>query len=90
MSGAGFNVRALLREFYEGRCNHLDGDGIDAMGDPHHYRKYECSACIETLFVRVYALGLGAGRSDGRLDETHLPSGAGTDAGGSDSDRPGR
>ena len=88
MSGAGFNVRALLRELYEANCPHIEADGIDAMGDPTHYRKYECARCVETMFVRAYALGLGAGRSDGKLDETHLSPQR--DAGGSDSDRPGR
>lgn len=80
MSGAGFNVRALLREFYEGECKHIEADGIDAMGDPTHYRKFECSRCVETMFVRAYALGLGAGRSDGKLDETHLSRGQAGDA----------
>ncbi len=71
MSGAGFNVRAILRDFYEGKCPHSPGEGLDTPADPLHYRKYECSRCVETIFVRVYALGLGAGRGETKEDERH-------------------
>ena len=79
----------FCRELSE-ECEHSEAEWNGGGDHAFHTSKRECFICTETLICRAIAYGMALGRGEARMDETHLPSGAGTDAGGSDSDRPGR